>query len=96
MADIATLRANSNATIEATITAISPVRDVDTSRGRSRVADATLTDTTGTVTFTLWGDEADRYRVGQRLKIVDGWVKEYRGRLQLSLGRSGTVEIMPG
>ena len=38
MPGIATLRANSNATIDATITAISAVRDVTTSRGPSQVA----------------------------------------------------------
>jgi ssDNA-binding replication factor A large subunit len=95
MAGISTLRANSNATIEATITAISPVRDVSTSRGPSKVADATLQDDTGTITLTLWGDDTKRYSVGQRVQITDGWVKDFRGKLQVSMGRSGTIRIVP-
>jgi replication factor A1 len=94
MPGISSLRANSSATIEATITAISPVRDVTTQRGPSKVADATLQDATGTITLTLWGDETARYKVGQKLKITDGWVKDYKGKLQVSMGRSGRVEIV--
>ena len=93
MAGIATLRANSNATIDATITAISPVRDVTTSRGPGQVADATLKDETGEITLTLWGDDTRKYTVGQKIRITDGWVKEFRGKLQISPGRSGRISV---
>lgn len=93
MPGIASLRANSNATIDATITAISPVRDVSTSRGPSQVADATLQDETGTITLTLWGEDTKKYAVGQKVRINDGWVKEFRGKLQISMGRSGTIQV---
>ncbi|MCI4334891.1 MAG: OB-fold nucleic acid binding domain-containing protein [Thermoplasmata archaeon] len=92
MPGIATLRANSNATIDATITAISPIREVTTSRGPSQVADATLQDDTGTITLTLWGPDTKRFAVGQKIHIADGWVKDYRGKLQVSMGRSGTIQ----
>ena len=94
MPGITTLRANSNATIEGTITAISPIRDITTARGPARVADATLQDDTGTITLTLWGDDAGRYSVGQKIKITDGWVKDFRGKLQISTGRTGRIEIL--
>ncbi len=94
MSGISELRANSNANIEATITAVSPVRDVSTSRGPSRVADATLQDATGTITLTLWGDDITRYSVGQKVKITDGWVKDFRGKLQVSMGRNGRIEVV--
>ena len=94
MPGITTLRANSNATIEGTITAISPIRDITTARGPARVADATLQDDTGTITLTLWGDDAGRYAVGQKVKITDGWVKDFRGKLQISTGRTGKIEIL--
>ncbi|MCI4336995.1 MAG: OB-fold nucleic acid binding domain-containing protein [Thermoplasmata archaeon] len=93
MAGIGSLRANSNATIDATITAISAVRDVTTSRGASQVADATLKDETGEITLTLWGDDTKRYTVGQKIRITDGWVKDYRGKLQISMGRSGRISL---
>jgi len=93
MPGIASLQPNQNATIEATITAISPVRDVTTSRGPAQVADATLQDETGTITLTLWGEDTKRYTVGQRVRITDGWVKDFRGKLQISMGRSGKITL---
>ena len=93
MPGIATLRSNMNATIDATITAISPVRDVTTSRGPSQVADATIEDETGSITLTLWGDDTKRFSVGQKIRITDGWVKDFRGKLQISMGRSGKITI---
>jgi replication factor A1 len=95
MPGIASIRANQNVTIDATITAISAVRDVTTSRGASQVADATLQDETGTVTLTLWGDDIKRFSVGQKVRITDGWVKDFRGKLQISMGRSGKISVLP-
>ncbi len=94
MTGIAELKANQNATIEAKITAISAPRDVTTSRGPSKVADATLQDDTGTITLTLWGDDITRYSVGQRIQITDGWVKDFRGKLQVTTGRNGKISVV--
>lgn len=93
MSGIAELRPNSNATIDGTIISLSPVRDVTTSRGPAQVADATLQDATGTITLTLWGDDTKRFSVGQKIRISDGWVKDFRGKLQISVGRSGTITV---
>lgn len=91
---ISLLKANSNATIEATIEAISPTRDVSTQRGPGRVADATLKDDSGSIQMSLWNQDIERFKVGQRIKIHDGWVKEWKGKLQIGLGRSGRVEVL--
>lgn len=95
MGDIASIRANQNATFAATITAISTPREVTTSRGTSQVADATLQDATGTTTLTLWGEDIQKYKVGTKLQITDGWVKDFKGKLQVSLGRSGKITVLP-
>jgi ssDNA-binding replication factor A large subunit len=95
MGDIASIRANQNATFSASITAISAPREVTTSRGTSSVADATLQDSTGTTTLTLWGEDIAKYKVGTKIQITDGWVKDFRGKLQVSLGRSGKITILP-
>lgn len=94
MAGIGSLRANSSATIEAEITAISPPREVTTARGTSQVADAVLKDATGTISLTLWGADTKRFSVGQKIRVTDGWVKDFRGKLQISMGRSGTITIV--
>ncbi len=48
-----------------------------------------LRDATGEIRLTLWGDEVGHVRDADRLLVVEGWVREYRGRPELSLGSRG-------
>lgn len=95
MGDIASIRVNQNATFTATITAISAPREVTNARGTTKVADATLQDDSGTTTLTLWGDDIAKYSVGSKIQITDGWVRDFKGKLQVSLGRSGKITVLP-
>jgi replication factor A1 len=94
MTEISSLKPNSNATIEATIIEISPPREVTTQRGPGRVADATLKDDSGSIVFTLWNEDVSKFKVGQKIKITDGWVKDFKGKLQIATGRSGSVQVL--
>ena len=91
---IAALRPNSEASLEATVASVGPTREVDTSRGPAEVADAMLQDATGTVKLVLWGPQIAKVQAGQRVKLAGAWVKEYRGRLQLSLGRNASMAVL--
>ncbi len=88
---IAALRPNSEASLEATVASVGPTREVDTSRGPAEVADAVLQDPTGSVKLVLWGPQIAKVQAGNRVRLAGAWVKEYRGRLQLSLGRSDSA-----
>ena len=93
---ITDLRPAKVASIEATVVALEPVREVETrDGGRKKVRTAKLRDATGEIAFVLWGSEVDLVTEGDRVAIVDGWVSEYRGRPQLSLGRGGKLEQRP-
>ena len=91
---IAALRPNCEANLEATVASVGPTREVDTSRGPAEVADATLQDATGTVKLVLWGPQIAKVQAGQRVRLAGAWVKEYRGRLQLSLGRNASMSVL--
>ena len=91
---IASLRPNQEASLEATVASIGPTREVDTSRGPAEVADATLQDATGTVKLVIWGPQITKVQTGQRVRLAGAWVKEYRGRLQLSLGRNASMAVL--
>ena len=91
---IGTLRPHTTATFEATVLAVDPAREVETARGPNQVADATLEDGTGRVKFVLWGEQVAKYRPGQRVKVSDAWVSEFRGKLQVSLGRGGSAVVL--
>ncbi len=50
-----------------------------------------LRDATGEIRLTLWGDEVGHVRDADRLLVVEGWVSEYHGRPELSLGSRGYI-----
>ena len=69
------------------------VREVEQrSGGLKKVRNGVLKDGTGEIAFVLWGDEVELVAEGDRVRIVEGWVKDYKGRPQVSLGRTGRIE----
>jgi len=71
------------------------VRDVNTFRGASKVCDAKGVDDDGEeIQISLWNDEIDKVHVNDRLRIVNGWVRQWRGNMQVSAGRFGKLEIV--
>lgn len=91
---IAALRPNVEASLEATVASVGPTREVVTSRGPAEVADATLQDASGTIKLVLWNAQIRKLQAGQRIRLAGAWVKEYRGRLQLSLGRNASMAVL--
>lgn len=63
-------------------------------RGKVRVTNAKVKDETGQCTLTLWNDEIDKYSSGQKVRITNGWCKEYHNELQISSGKYGRIEIL--
>jgi replication factor A1 len=78
------------------------VLDTDTVRtfsrddgSEGRVANLTLGDETGRVRVTLWDEKADRaeeVEPGSSVEVVDGYVRERDGDLELHVGSRGAVE----
>jgi replication factor A1 len=90
---ISDLRPDRVATIEATVVKLEPVREFEQrSGGNKKVRNGTLKDGTGEIQLVLWGDEVDAVAEGDRVRIVEGWVKDYKGRPQISLGKVGRLE----
>ena len=86
------LMPNRLASLEGTVVALEPIREVAIPGGaQKRVRTARLKDATGEIALTLWGEEVELVREGDRIRIHEGWVKDYKGRPQLSLGRLGKL-----
>ncbi len=84
-----------NVVVEASVTAISEPREVVTRFGKkTRVADATIKDDSGEITLTLWGDDVDKVGIGDKVKIENGWVSEFKGTSQLSAGKYGKMTVV--
>lgn len=94
---ISDLRPSRVATVEATVLALEPAREVSTrDGGKTKVRNGKLKDGTGEIALVLWGAEVEMVQEGDHIRIVEGWVKDYQGRPQISLGRNGKLEKMPG
>lgn len=93
---ISDLRPSRVATVEGSVTALEAVREVETRDGvRKRVRNAKLKDATGEISLVLWESEVELVHEGDRVRIVEGWVSDHRGRPQISLGRTGRLETLP-
>ena len=63
--------------------------------GRSgRVANAVAKDETGDIKLTLWNDDVDKIKSGDKVKITNGYVSEWQGEKQLGTGKFGTLEVI--
>jgi len=80
------------------VVSVAPARIIRTRSGRkTQLTEVLVGDDTGTAVFTLWGFGAGSdVKAGQVLRITDGWAKQYKGKIQLSLGRSGEYETLEG
>ncbi|SDM01343.1 replication factor A1 [Halogranum gelatinilyticum] len=74
----------------------SEIRTFDRDDGsEGRVANLTVGDETGRVRVTLWDEQADRadeLDTGVTVEVVDGYVRERDGSLELHVGSRGAVE----
>ncbi|MCS7125525.1 MAG: OB-fold nucleic acid binding domain-containing protein [Aigarchaeota archaeon] len=57
-----------------------------------RLSEALIADETGAISLVLWDDRVDQVNEGDVVKIVNGFIKLFRGKMQLNLGRFGSIE----
>jgi replication factor A1 len=82
-----------NVNVEGEVITMDEAREVVTKFGkRTRVANAVLKDDSGEITLSLWGDDIDKVKQGDNIKIENGWVSEFKGNLQISAGKYGKIE----
>ncbi|SIQ73459.1 replication factor A1 [Haladaptatus litoreus] len=76
----------------------SAVRTFDRDDGsEGQVANLTLGDETGRLRVTLWDDQAntaEEFSPGISVEVVDGYVRERNGSLELHVGNRGAVETI--
>lgn len=73
-----------------------PARDFSSRSGSTgKVCDAkAVDDENQEVSVSLWNEEIDRVQVNNRIRITNGWAREWRGNLQVSAGRFGKLEVL--
>ncbi len=69
-------------------------REINTKFGRTKVSNTVVEDDSGTIVLVLWGDDADKVKEGDTIKIENGYVKEWNGTLQLNVGKYGKMTVL--
>ena len=71
-------------------------REIITKYGRqSRVCDAWAEDDKGNrVRLSLWNGQIDQVPEGTRIRITNGWARNFRDELQVSSGLHGTLDVV--
>jgi ssDNA-binding replication factor A large subunit len=59
-----------------------------------RVCNAKVKDGTGSATLTLWNDDIDAIKVGDKIHLQNGWCSEFRDVKQVSAGKFGKIEVI--
>ncbi len=85
--------ASRSVNIRLRILSLAPVRDVQTRYGKARVTTAQAGDETGTIKLSLWNDDIDKVDEGAIVDVENGFIKTFRGEMELSAGRYGTIAL---
>jgi replication factor A1 len=80
--------------IEAEVVSIEDPREINKMGRRLRVANAKIKDDSGTISLVLWNDQIDTVKTDTKVKIENGYVNEWQGVPQLTLGKFGKLTIL--
>jgi ssDNA-binding replication factor A large subunit len=73
------------------IVRICPKQFIYTKYGFAYLAKATLKDETGSIPVNLWRKQIDIVSEGKKVKIINGFVKVFRNKLELNIGNDGQI-----
>lgn len=80
--------------VEGAIIEKGEVRDISTKYGQTQVCESVLEDDSGVITLVLWGDQIKDVQEGDRVRVENGYVKEWNNAMQLNVGRFGTIKVL--
>lgn len=70
------------------------IREFEKFGNKGRVCNAKGRDETGEIKITLWNEDVEAVKEGDKIRIDNGWVSEWQGELQLSTGKSGKITVL--
>ncbi|MBU0615764.1 MAG: hypothetical protein KJ601_06740 [Nanoarchaeota archaeon] len=70
------------------------VREFEKFGKKGKVCSCKAKDDTGNIILSLWNEQVDKIKVGDKVKVTNGYVGEWQGEKQLSTGKFGTLEVL--
>ena len=81
-----------NVSLTAKIDSVGQPRTVNLkSGGTNNVADAVISDESGTIKLSLWGDDINKVRPGDKVSIENGYINTFKGENSISIGKFGKM-----
>jgi replication factor A1 len=72
------------------------IRNVNLKAGGTiEVCDAILSDQTGEIKLTLWGEDISKVNEGDTVVIKNGYTNSFKGELALTKGKYGEMVVNP-
>jgi replication factor A1 len=59
--------------------------------GTNTVADAIISDESGSIKLSLWGDDINKIQAGDRVSIENGYINTFKGENSISVGKFGKM-----
>lgn len=81
-------------TISVQVREIKETREFDYMGNKHRVATSVVEDTTGSIDMPLFDEEIERVKVGDIVKISNGYVNDFNGIKQVRAGKYGKLEVV--
>ena len=75
------------------VTELSPPKSA---KNGSQFAVGTLSDESGHIKFTVWENDVNRVKRGDKISVVKGFASTYKGELGFSAGQYGQIEVLEG
>jgi replication factor A1 len=61
------------------------------SGGTNTVADAIISDESGSTKLSLWGEDINKIQPGDRITVENGYINTFKGENSISIGKFGKM-----
>ncbi|HLD89222.1 MAG TPA: OB-fold nucleic acid binding domain-containing protein [Candidatus Nanoarchaeia archaeon] len=93
--EITDIKSNTgNIDVQGEIVEIGEIREFNKFGRSGKVANAKLKTSSGEITLTLWNDQVDQVKVGDKVHLINGWASEFKEEIQISTGKFGKLEVV--
>ncbi len=84
-----------NVTVRVKVLSVSKPRVIETKKGTRTISNAVVGDNSGRVEAVLWGERTTSLKEGDVVEISGAWVTEFKGKVQLNIGKSTSIIKLP-
>ncbi|AIF84181.1 OB-fold nucleic acid binding protein [Candidatus Nitrososphaera evergladensis SR1] len=81
-----------NVSVTAKVDSVGQPRTVNLKAGGTNtVADAIISDDSGSIKLSLWGDDINKIQAGDRISVENGYINTFKGENSISVGKFGKL-----